>query len=543
MSRSHPPCRLRVGAGFALLLPLALLLCGCGHGPPPAPALEAVPEPSLEQLDPFGRRQLEQLLADFHGLQRRQPPPRPAALGLAYGRLGQVLDTYGFDTAAGAAYRNAMRLRPRDYRWPYLLAVQFQEAGHRQAAMAGLERALTLIQHNGKGVPPQQVVAGLVRLGELHLDAGDADTARRMYQQALRIQPRSGTAEAGLGKAAQAQGRLPEAIAHLEKALELAPQAGVLHYRLAQVYRQTGELTQARAHLKAFQARQRNLPLLVRDPLVEALSALAANPQALTRQADTLAKLGRPRQALGLYRRALALDPDFVPAHLNLAVVLQRLGEDQAALAHLRRVIRIAPNHALAHANLGLGLYRLGRPAEALEHLFTAERLAPDDRENRLALGRVLLEQRRPREALARFAVVVAADPANATALLGRAAALQALGRAADALAALEEAHSRLPEDAHVDHELGRFLLFQAPPDQQEPARGLALVVAAAHGEAVARYAVTAAQAYAREQDWPQAAHWQARAIALTKAAGAAAEGLQAALDDYRGKAAAALEH
>lgn len=54
-----------------------------------------------------------------------------------------------------------------------------------------------------------------------------------------------------------------------------------------------------------------------------------------------LEDLGRPEEALGLYRRALEVDPDFADAHYNLAILLERRGDEQSALRHFSAYRRL----------------------------------------------------------------------------------------------------------------------------------------------------------------------------------------------------------
>jgi Flp pilus assembly protein TadD len=77
------------------------------------------------------------------------------------------------------------------------------------------------------------------------------------------------------------------------------------------------------------------------------------------------------------YERALALDPTFVPAYVNLADHHRALNQDQHGEQLLRRGIARVPEAAALHHTLGLLLVRRGRTAEAVVALGRASRLAP----------------------------------------------------------------------------------------------------------------------------------------------------------------------
>jgi tetratricopeptide (TPR) repeat protein len=51
--------------------------------------------------------------------------------------------------------------------------------------------------------------------------------------------------------------------------------------------------------------------------------------------------------AAALYRDAIALDPDFMEAHVDLAGVLWRLEDFDGALAHAERAVQLAPRTCL----------------------------------------------------------------------------------------------------------------------------------------------------------------------------------------------------
>jgi Flp pilus assembly protein TadD len=61
-----------------------------------------------------------------------------------------------------------------------------------------------------------------------------------------------------------------------------------------------------------------------------------------------------------------------------LAIILHEQGRFQEAVGHYREALRIRPNFALTHNNLGLALQNLGRLDEAATHYQRALQLKPD---------------------------------------------------------------------------------------------------------------------------------------------------------------------
>jgi tetratricopeptide (TPR) repeat protein len=77
------------------------------------------------------------------------------------------------------------------------------------------------------------------------------------------------------------------------------------------------------------------------------------------------------------YREALALDPDFLEAHVDLAGILWRLEDFDGSLAHARRAEELAPQHAYAVRIHGTALLNADRLAEAEQKLRRALELQP----------------------------------------------------------------------------------------------------------------------------------------------------------------------
>ena len=99
-----------------------------------------------------------------------------------------------------------------------------------------------------------------------------------------------------------------------------------------------------------------------------------------------LAAKGEHDEALRLYREALATDPENAAAHNNLGIVLATRRQTEEAIEHYLAAIRIDPAHAGAQYNLALSLAQRGQMEEAIEHFETALRLTPDFPEARSAL-------------------------------------------------------------------------------------------------------------------------------------------------------------
>ena len=110
----------------------------------------------------------------------------------------------------------------------------------------------------------------------------------------------------------------PKAIEHYKKATEIAPDYSTAYNLLGYAYRQSGDYASAE---KAF---QKYIELIPKDP----------NPY--DSYAELLLKMGRFDDSIAQYRKALAIDPNFVNAHQGIAMDLLYQGKAGQAAAELQ---------------------------------------------------------------------------------------------------------------------------------------------------------------------------------------------------------------
>jgi tetratricopeptide (TPR) repeat protein/O-antigen ligase len=274
------------------------------------------------------------------------------------------------------------------------------------------------------------------------------------------------------------------AAAHLERALALAPDNPFLHRSMAAL----AVLHPDRLLDRGVRAARRSLeldPTLAAD-VAERLAAaglpaarwLAVAPETAShrlRLGAILEARGRPDAALTLYRGALELAPPHEQpfARWLLATLLLRGGDAAAALAELDRALSADPGNPELHLARGDALARAGDPraleayraAVTLAEAPSRQRPAPDPvfpledpgarallaervghdghppaARYRRALAAHLVERRLWEPALREWDAVLAAAPGDAGAHFSRALALDALGRADDALEAYRRA-------------------------------------------------------------------------------------------------------
>lgn len=204
---------------------------------------------------------------------------------------------------------------------------------------------------------------------------------------------------------------------------------------------------------------------------------------------STLARLQRERgsakEAIALYRQAVALAPNDADAWYNLGVAAAeccdpnearealttaaRLDPQRAAthnalgLVHLRanelphaaeafeRAAQLDPRDSRPWSNLGNVLRAMNRPSDATAAYRVAMRLSPDDVDAMNGLGVLLVQQQRPREALPYFDSALQKQPAFYEAQLNRGIALQEAGDRKAAMAQYRALLQQLPPGARYD--------------------------------------------------------------------------------------------
>ena len=91
---------------------------------------------------------------------------------------------------------------------------------------------------------------------------------------------------------------------------------------------------------------------------------------------NTLQTMGRNKDALRDFNKAIQIDPRYISAYLNRGVVLTIMGDKKAALRDYNKIIGLKPTEALAYANRG-GLFFKSDKRRALADFKKFLQLAP----------------------------------------------------------------------------------------------------------------------------------------------------------------------
>jgi tetratricopeptide (TPR) repeat protein len=117
--------------------------------------------------------------------------------------------------------------------------------------------------------------------------------------------------------------------------------------------------------------------------------------------------------ALDMFRRAIEVNPQFIPAYFSLAEAFERRNDLPAAIEQLRKAVDLDRGSAEGRVRLGRALIRARELGEARQHLERAVELHPTSFEAHNTLGIVLMRQGDFGAAAAQFASAKDVSPAE----------------------------------------------------------------------------------------------------------------------------------
>ena len=190
---------------------------------------------------------------------------------------------------------------------------------------------------------------------------------------------------------------------------------------------------------------------------------------------DVNAAMGRHEQAITEYRRALTLD-DGAPRMLyKLGAAEYALERPADAIEPLRKAATIDPNFAESLYLLGACQRALHNTDEAIRSLNRAVTIKPALVAAHEELAGLYTSSGQHREAIEQLEAIAAIEPSRPERAVDVAFALARTGRQDAAIAAVNRAIERYPDEPIVYAALGRLWLDQATPDDDRVALEKAL--------------------------------------------------------------------
>jgi tetratricopeptide (TPR) repeat protein len=247
----------------------------------------------------------------------------------AYNNLGIVAEQQGRMEEAIRFYTTALELqaqRQNTAQTHHNMGSVLQKLGRYDEAVVEIREALRIDPNYADA--HDNLASALMRLGQ-------TDEAIGHYREAIRLEPGWAEAHNNLGMALVKAGRTDEAVAEFTETFRLKPDAALPHVNLADVLRRLGRRDEAVSHLRTAIQLQPNLAFahyslgnLLHDmgqidaAILEYREALRYEPEATSHGIHNdlgvaLAQLGRRKEALDEFNRALKIKPDFPDARNN----------------------------------------------------------------------------------------------------------------------------------------------------------------------------------------------------------------------------------
>lgn len=489
--------------GLAMFYRLALFLLagltlGAGCRPAaPEVTVQPVPLPGLDGLAETAQQQIRQQ----HAATMAAGANTAAALGVEYGKLGQLLFTYDFLDAAEAAFGNAQTLRPDDEQWTYYLGILYRQKGNFEEAAVQFQQVLERT--------PDDALARL-RLAETSLELGHPGDAKSLLETVIAAEPRNAFAHFLLGQIDYEAGAFEDAVQHYETVLRIQPTATQVHTPLGMAYRNLGNHEQSAYHLD----RRGTALVQMNDPRVRDLEAFkqTSGATALT-QGQQLIDAGRYQDAIAALEQATEQNPANPSAFLSLGVARSYAGDQAGAIAAFEQTLRLDSTESKAHYNLGAIYAANKQPALAEQQFRAAAAIDPYHRGAHLELAEILRRSGRCREAVGYFDRTLELAPADIAARQHLALCHLRLGRYADARTLLEDGLTATPDHLGFIDALARVLAASPEAGVRDGARALQLAEEAMSIQRRTETLETLAMAYAELGQFEEAISWQNQAL------------------------------
>ncbi len=227
--------------------------------------------------------------------------------------------------------------------------------------------------------------ASFLRIARSSLAEGRLDDAIMNFQRSVELDPSTGEALNGMGRAFELAGNDEQAEKLYKRALEARPDLGEAIFALGDLFLKQG--------------RSKESELVCRY----GLSMIPGSPAVYNNLANALKQQGDIAGAEENYRHALAVDPDLHVALFNLGTLLLKQGRLKEAQECLCRLLEVRPGFAPAACSLGNVFMEQGLYEKAGQCYRKALALDPGSSDAGFDLAYLLLLQGDYREGLEKY--------------------------------------------------------------------------------------------------------------------------------------------
>ncbi len=326
--------------------------------------------------------------------------------------------------------------------------------------------------------------------GLASFEKGDLVTARRWFEQAVRLEPKIPTAHSALGVVLLKSGDSTRAVKELEVARQLSPNDSTTLLNLAVALSADHQYENSIKTLRQLQeidpglegavARDAAIPLAVatsengnlseaEDLLRRAVSASPGDAEIADALGTTQARQAHYAEALTTLRRASELNDTSAPTHFHLGSVELELKQFAEAEQQLTRAHDLEPANTTYILQLAKARMSAGHEDQAIkvlrEGLAYPKVATADAVELRYRLALTLQASDHANEALPLFEVVLQSRPEDAGVLTNAGLAHVQTGDAVSGIPLYLRALKLQPKDATLREDLGVAYLQQSDLD------------------------------------------------------------------------------
>lgn len=218
-----------------------------------------------------------------------------------------------------------------------------------------------LIRREGVIMKKQKNVSLLdvIKTAMAHHNAGDLQTAERMYRQILLKVPNEADVLHCLGLILYTTKQYVAAEGLIEKAIRVNPEIAQYYNSLALVQMDRGMVKMAIATFR------------------KALGLKSDYAEAYNNLGIALQKIDKMPEAIDCYRTAIGLNPNYAVAFNNLATLLRIDGEFEESHRMFVKAVEMKPGYADPLINIGLSLLEKGEIDEAMQYFVKAYQADP----------------------------------------------------------------------------------------------------------------------------------------------------------------------
>ncbi len=263
--------------------------------------------------------------------------------------------------------------------------------------------------------------------------AGDVEHAVQLGQRALFLDSQSKLAWGSLALALALQDKPDATAQEFMKAVAKSPAAATtFYYNFGMQKKRIGKKKEA---VELFE---------------KALKAQPSNVRAQQALGETLLYLGQFEQAIKALQKALAMNPADAQTHDSLGWALLKLGKNDEAVEALKTAIELDPKSAMYHDDLAACLAKLKRNAEAIQEFRRAIELDSSLWDAHYNLGNLFASTGNLSEAAREFREVIKIKPTRPYVHFSLGAVLYQLGKYDEAVNEYREEIQRNPNFADV---------------------------------------------------------------------------------------------